>query len=213
VWPELQHFDRVDVASDINTMKLALRTRILQTDIPLLSSFLDIFCYQYGYIDEMSAKAWRAVWEEWQQVDPATVPLSPCQMDFLLYRIGREYCDEKVVQYVCEDGHTFYYFGARLKNCRLCRDAGKRVRAYAHIRFLPCQLDSADLPRERGQLLLSDNNLLKTFDGVCILEATCRPKTKSFRALNPPKSISIKGQTSWTNSYAYRDKGGGGMMG
>ncbi len=32
-------------------------------------------------------------------------------------------------------------------------------------------------------------------------------------SLNPPKSIYIKGQTSWTNSYAYREKGGGGMMG
>ena len=212
-WPELQHFDRVDVASDINTMKVALRTRILQTDTPLLSSFLDIFCYQYGYIDEMSARAWRTVWEEWQQVHPATVPSSPCEMDFLLYRIGREYCSEKVVRYVCEDGHTFYHFGARLKNCRLCRDVGKRVRAHAHARLLPCQLDSADLPQEAGQLLLSDSNLLKTFDGVCILEVACQPKTENFRALNPPKSISIKGQTSWTSSYAYRYKGGGGMMG
>ena len=67
VWPDLSGFDRVDVASDINTMKLALRTGILKTDIPLISSFLDIFCYQYGYIDEMSAQAWRVVWEEWKR--------------------------------------------------------------------------------------------------------------------------------------------------
>jgi len=213
VWPELRHFDQVDVASDINTMKLALRARILQTDIPLLSSFLDIFCYQYTYIDKMSAKAWRRVWEEWQQIDPETAPKSPCLMDFLLYRIGREYCDEKVVRYVCEQGHVFYHFGARLKNCRVCRRAGRRVRAQIRGKLLPCQLDEKDLPREGGQLLLSDRNLLKTFDGVCILEAACQPKTEKFRALNPPRSISIKGQTSWTNSYAYREKGGGGMMG
>ncbi len=134
-------------------------------------------------------------------------------MDFLLYHIGREYCDEKLVPFVCEDGHTFYHFGARLKNCRVCRDAGKRVRAHARARFLPCQLDSASLPREEGRLLVRGDNLLKTFDGICILEGTCQPKTEDFRALNPPKSISIRGRTSWTESYAYKDKGGGGMMG
>jgi len=213
VWPTLQQFDRVDVASDINTMKLALRTHILQTDVALLSSFLDIFCYQYGHVDEMSAQAWRAVWAEWQQINSTTVPASPSQMDFLLYRIGREYCDDGVVQYMCEDGHEFYYFGARLRNCRLCQGMRKKVRAYPRTRFLPCQLDSADLPREGGRLLLKDDNLLKVFDGVCILETACQPKAAGFRALNPPKSISIKGQTSWTNSYAYRDRGGGGMMG
>ncbi|MFX1353985.1 MAG: hypothetical protein ACFFGP_08505 [Promethearchaeota archaeon] len=213
VWPRLQRFDQIDVASDINTMKLALRTRILVTDIRLLSSFLDIFCHQYGYIDEMSARAWRAVWEGWTQVDPGNAPLSPCQMDFLLYRIGREYCREMVWKYVCENGHIFYHFNRLLKNCRPCKAGGRSVRAYPRASYLPCQLDSEDLPREEGQLLLSDKNLLKTFDGVCILEPTCQPHTQDFRALNPPKSISIKGQTSWTNSYAYRDKGGGGMMG
>jgi hypothetical protein len=49
VWPNLINMDAIDVASDRNTMKLALRTQILTTDIPLLSSFLDIFGYQYSY--------------------------------------------------------------------------------------------------------------------------------------------------------------------
>jgi len=212
VWPVLRNYEIVDVASDINTMKLALRTRILRTEIDLLSSFLDIFCYQYGYIDEMSAKSWRAVWEEWHNMDPLTVPSSPCQMDFLLYRIGREYCDDIVVQYKCDNGHIFHHFGARLRNCPPCRNAGRRVRASPCSRLLPCQLHSADLPRESGQLLLRDSNLLKMFDGVCILEATCEPKSEAFRALNPPKSISIKGETSWTKSYSYKERGGGGMM-
>ncbi len=208
VWPNLLNFDRIDVASDINTMKLALRTRILQTDIPLLSSFLDIFCYQYSYIDEMSANAWRTVWEEWKKLDLSTAPSSPCQMDFLLYRIGREYCKYNVVQYECENRHTFYHFGARLKKCPICRTP-----AHAKKSFLPCQIESLQLPRENGKLLLKENNLLRIFDGTCIFEKVCKPKTGKFRALNPPKSISIKGQTSWTNSYAYREKGGGGMMG
>jgi hypothetical protein len=105
VWPRLANYERIDVASDINTMKLALRTRILETDIPLLSSFLDIFCYQYGCIDEMSASSWRAVWEEWQSLDSLGAPTSPCEMDFLLYRIGREYCKDSLVEYKCEHGH------------------------------------------------------------------------------------------------------------
>ena len=69
VWPKLKNFDKIDVSSDINTMKLALRTRILKTDIPLLTSFLDIFCYQYSYIDKMSAQAWRKVWEDWKIIE------------------------------------------------------------------------------------------------------------------------------------------------
>jgi len=194
-------------------MKLSLRTHILETDIPLLSSFLDIFCYQYEYTDEMSAKAWRAVWEEWREIDPATAPSSPCQMDFLLYRIGREYCKEFIVPYKCEHGHTFYHFGARLKNCRVCSGPIGRARAQVYNSSLPCQVDSKKLPREGGQLLLPDNSLLKTFKGICILESTCQPKKEDFRTLDPPKSISIKGRTSWTKSYAYKDKGGGGMMG
>ena len=213
IWSNIKNFDRINVASDINTMKLALRTRILQTDIPLLSSFLDIFCYQYSHIDEMSAEAWRTVWQQWKSLAHSTAPLSPCQMDFLLYRIGREYCDDIVVQYVCDKGHGFYHFGARLKNCPTCKKEKKRTQAQVRRRFLPCQIDPSELPREGGNLLLKEGSLLKVFDGLCIFESVCKPKTEEFCALNPPKSISIKGQTSWTNSYAYREQGGGGMMG
>jgi len=34
-----------------------------------------------------------------------------------------------------------------------------------------------------------------------------------FRKLSPLKAISIIGCTGWTDSYAYKDEGGGGMMG
>lgn len=212
-WTELINLDKIDVASDINTMKLALRTGILQTDTSLLSSFLDIFCYQYSYIDEMSAKAWRTTWEEWVKLDASTAPSSPCRMDFLLYRIGGEYCADIAVRYECENGHAFYHFGAKLKNCRMCRDRKIKAPAHPKNRFLPCQLESSRLPRENGQLLLKEDKLLRVFDGICIFEEVCKSKTDEFRALNPPKSISIKGKTSWTNSYAYRERGGGGMMG
>jgi len=213
VWPGLQNFNLIDVSSDINTMKLALRSRILQTDIPLVSSFLDIFCYQYSYIDGMSAKAWRTAWEQWCLIDPETAPASPCQMDFLLYRIGKDYCDDKrVVEYLCENGHVFFYFNARLRNCRLCATTRPRVRAFPRARFFPCQVESERLPRENGRIMLN-NNLLQTFNGVCIFEDTCLPMTELFSPFDPPRSISIKGKTSWTDSYSYKEKGGGGMMG
>jgi hypothetical protein len=207
VWPSLEHFDEIDVASDINTMKLALRTSILQTDIPLVSSFLDIFCYQYGCIDEVSARAWRVVWEEWRSLDAESAPRSPCLMDFLLYRVGREYCKDNVVQYRCTRGHVFYHFGARLCKCRMCRSPAVPLK-----RMLPCQVKARDLPREEGVLLLPEGDLLRIFDGVCILEEVCQPRTEAFRLLDPPKSISVKGQTSWTSAYADQERGGGGMM-
>jgi len=209
VWPDLSNLQVIDVASDRNTMKLALRSRILQTEIPLLSSFLDIFGYQYGYIDAKSAAAWRAVWEEWQATEPATAPVAPCMMDFLLYRIGREYCEDRMVEFVCEKGHRFFHFGAKLKLCRQCRATLTPVR-----RLMPCQVQANQLPRDGdGTLLLKDTNLLRTFGGVCIFESTCRPKDGDFRKLAPPKAISIIGRTGWTDSYAVKDEGGGGMMG
>ncbi len=209
VWPKLSNLQVIDVASDRNTMKIALRTRILHTDIPLLSSFLDIFGYQYEYIDAMSAAAWRAVWEEWKAENPQTAPYAPCMMDFLLYRIGREYCDDKLVEFVCENGHRLFHFGARLRLCRTCRLTLKPEK-----RYLPCQVHIRQLPRdEEGALRLDKLNLLRTFNGVCIFESTCRPKANDFKKLSPPRAISIVGRTGWTDSYAYKDEGGGGMMG
>lgn len=42
IWQNVDGFDKIDVASDINTIKVALRTGIIKTEIPLVSSFLDI---------------------------------------------------------------------------------------------------------------------------------------------------------------------------
>lgn len=211
VWSNLARYDQIDVASDINTMKIALRARILETDIPLLSSFLDIFCYQYGCIERMSANAWRAVWENWTDLDPTTAPSSPCELDFLLYRIGREYCKTNLVEYRCEDGHPFYWFGGRVSRCTVCPQS-KRARARPISRKLPCQVSAAELPRSSGVLLIKEENLLRTFNGQCIFEETCQPKSDIFRIADPPRSISIKGQTGWTNSTSDRARGGGGMM-
>jgi hypothetical protein len=60
--------------------------------------------------------------------------------------------------------------------------------------------------------MLSDDNLLRTLAGFCIFEDVCNPKAPGFRPLDPPKSISVKGETGWTSAYADREKGGGGLM-
>jgi hypothetical protein len=138
-----------------------------------------------------------------------TAPSAPCMMDFLIYRIGREYGGDKLVEFVCENGHRFFYFGAQLKRCRQCRATITPVR-----RLMPCQVDATQLPRDdNGEILLKDTNLLRVFGGVCIFESVCRPKDSDFKRLSPPKAISIIGRTGWTDSYAYKDEGGGGMMG
>lgn len=213
VWPNLSNFDGIDVASDINTMKVGLRSGILKSSIPLVSSFLDIFCHQYTAVDRYSAAAWRKVWEEWRRIDPATAPASPSQMDYLLYRIGRQYCKAMVAEYRCSKGHGFRHFGTKVRRCRECAKGGVRSELTIPRTLLPCQIESVDLPREKGVLLLGSDNLLWVFDGVCPLEVACMPKLPTFRPLDPPKSISILGQTSWTQSYADAELGGGGMMG
>ena len=48
IWTNVIDFEKIDVASDVNTIKVALKTGVLKTSIPLVSSFLDIFCHQYG---------------------------------------------------------------------------------------------------------------------------------------------------------------------
>jgi len=217
VWPDLQGFDEIDVASDINTMKVALRARILQTDIPLLSSFLDVFCHQYSHIDRMSAEAWRAVWEEWRKMDGSAVPASPCLLDFLIYRLGRQYCKPMAGRYVCDEGgHGYYHYGPKRQQRKCARCAGGRPGANRTARLtdylMPCQIPEGDLPRNAdGTLLLDADNLLYTFDGHCPFAPACRPDTEEFRVLMPPRSISIKGQTGWTDAYSDAEQGGGGL--
>ncbi len=209
VWSGLSNMQVVDVASDRNTMKLALRTRILQIDITLLSSFLDIFGYQYEYIDAMSTAAWRTVWEEWKATESLTAPVAPYMMDFLLYRIGREYSEDKLVEFVCDNGHRFFHFGARLKLYHQCRKTLTPLR-----KFLPCQIPIRELLRDEDDTLhLDESNQLLTFDGICIFELACKPKADGFKKLSPLKAISIVGRTGWTDLYAYKDECGAGMMG
>jgi hypothetical protein len=91
VW-DLKNYEDVGVASDMNTMRVALRTGILKTRIPLLSSFLDVFCYQYMAIDTATEEAWRKVWEIWKSMPGGHSVPSPADMDFAIYRLGQHCC-------------------------------------------------------------------------------------------------------------------------
>lgn len=132
VWGDYLNFEHLDVASDINTMKDALRTGIIKTAIPLVSSFIDIFCHQYVYMDEMNTVAWRRVWEIWSYKYPSECVTSPCMMDYFVYRvIGRECCDEKLTLFRgVECGHEFYCYSGRNRTCQVCFSAtGERKAA------------------------------------------------------------------------------------
>jgi len=92
VWKYKMNIEKLDVMSDKNTMRVALRTGILQFRIPLLASFLDVFCYQYSMVDRLNREAWRGVWEEWGKISDNHKPPTPASMDYLIFRLGRISC-------------------------------------------------------------------------------------------------------------------------
>ncbi|MDP3025497.1 MAG: hypothetical protein Q8O10_08170 [candidate division Zixibacteria bacterium] len=92
VWKYKRNIEKLDVMSDKNTMRVALRTGILQFRIPLLASFLDVFCYQYSLTDRLNREAWRKVWEEWGKISLNHRPPTPASMDYLIFRLGKLAC-------------------------------------------------------------------------------------------------------------------------
>lgn len=148
VWPDGINFEKIDVASDINTIKVALRTGILKTDILLLSSFLDLFCYQYGLMDEMNANAWRRVWEIWKEKFPSECIKSPCLMDYLIFRlIGKEICKDKLCLYQCDEKkHQFFWHSSRNKSCQICfKQLKTRKPASLLYKDLPCKYKEGEI--------------------------------------------------------------------
>ncbi len=102
IWEYRRNYDKIDVASDSNTMRVALRTGILRTAIPILASYLDIYCYQYGLIGSYTRLAWRKVWEVWRMIPGNHCPSTPASMDYLLYHsIGKKLC--KINKVRCAD--------------------------------------------------------------------------------------------------------------
>lgn len=210
VWNSVSNIEKLDVASDVNTIKVALRTGIISTAIPLVSSFLDIFCHQYTYIDEMNALAWRRVWEIWSMKYPAETVISPCMIDYYVYNvIGRQFCRKSLVIFECEkDHHTFAWHSVRNKTCQICYNASKKNRVSARIirRLLPCS-------HPDGGIAIAQTDYAKTLPAnnkitQCPFATICSDK----KHLAPPKSISILGQTGWTSAYTKKEQGGGGLM-
>lgn len=209
IWPRVCGFDAIDVASDVNTMKVALRTGIITTAIPLVSSFIDIFCYQYGYIETMNARAWRRVWEIWCEMFPNESLLSPCLLDYFVYKvIGKQFCGNYLAVFKCdEQDHVFRWHSGRNKTCQVCYKRGRRnVKAHVVAKVCPCcdaEGEVAILQSEFVKSLPQDKKIR-----TCPFSAIC----SEYKYLNPPKSISIKGQTGWETAYAIKGEGGGGLM-
>ena len=209
VWANVKGFEKIDVASDINTIKVALRTGIIKTAIPLVSSFLDIFCYQYSYIEQTNANAWRRVWEIWKDDYPTECIESPCLIDYFVYNVvGKQFCKEILFQFECETHHhKFMWHSSRNKTCQVCLKNGiKRIKARPIARIMPCSDSSGYIAIQETAYVLSLPEEQKILE--CPFTDICKDK----RNLKPPKSISILGQTGWTTAYARKNDGGGGLM-
>ena len=210
VWKQAKNFDAINVASDVNTVKVALRTGILKTAIPLLSSFMDIFCYQYGYVDTMNAKAWRRVWEKWRDLYPDDKIDSPCLMDYFIYRvIGKQFCINSLAIFECANGHHFKWHSTRNRTCQECyRKGDKHVLAKLVGRVMPC-LDKEGEIAIRETEFVKNNSVFSDMKNCPFINICC---SNNSMMLQPPKSISIKGRTGWETAYARRGAGGGGLM-
>lgn len=210
VWKDVSGFEKIDVASDVNTIKVALRTGIMRAAIPLVSSFIDIFCYQYGYVDEMNAAAWRRVWEIWREEFPEETISSPCLLDYFVYDVvGRQFCRNILCVFRCDvEGHVFKWHSSRNRNCQIC--AAKHVRNKATLvgKRLPCTDPDGKIAIQRTEFVLS--GMADPNYSECPFKKICDEAGR--RGLEPPKSISIKGQTGWETAYARRGDGGGGLM-
>lgn len=209
VWKDVHGFEKIDVASDVNTIKVALRTGIIRTEIPLVSSFLDIFCHQYSYIEIMNALAWRRVWEIWNKNYPSECIESPCLIDYFVYNvIGKQFCKEILFKFECETlTHTFMWHSGRNRTCQTCLKNGiKKIKATPVARMMPCSDDEGYIAIQETSYVSSLPKEQKISE--CPFKDICGDN----RFLQPPKSISILGQTGWTTAYTKRDEGGGGLM-
>jgi hypothetical protein len=211
VWDNVTGFEDIDVASDVNTIKVALRTGIIKAAIPLVSSFIDIFCYQYGYVDELNACAWRKVWEIWCNEYPKEAIASPCLLDYFVYNvIGKQFCKEILCEFQCnEENHIFKWHSSRNRTCQICYANGIRnKKATLFKKMLPCTDNDGNIAIRETDFVRS--NIANPNYDTCPLREICISAGRM--GLEPPKSISIKGQTGWTTAYARKNQGGGGLM-
>lgn len=101
VWEYKKNIEQINVMSDKNTMRIALRTGILKFRIPLLASYLDVYCYQYGLVDKWNVLAWREVWKIWETLPENHRPPTPASMDYFIYRMGKLACWKSSLRRKC----------------------------------------------------------------------------------------------------------------
>jgi len=101
VWTYRANMDQINVMSDKNTMRVALRTGIVQFRIPLLASYLDVYCHQYALVDRWCVKAWREVWNVWNTIPGNHRPCTPASIDYIIYRLGKLACGPSVSRRKC----------------------------------------------------------------------------------------------------------------
>ncbi|MEK6653160.1 MAG: hypothetical protein AABY50_09545, partial [Nitrospirota bacterium] len=168
---------------------------------------------QYSLIDEMNALAWRKVWEIWRTKFPTESIESPCLMDYFIYRIvGKDFCNEKLCIFECETKqHLFKWHSGRNKTCQICYKNKVKNKAYVVKKVLPCADNDGYIAIEKSDFVSADNPLLPGLK-ECPFVIVCEPKSSAFKKLNPPKSISILGQTGWESAKTRKDEGGGGLM-
>ena len=194
VWTNVKNFDSIDVASDINTIKVALRTGILKSAIPLVSSFL----------------AWRKVWEIWKTKYPDDAISSPCLLDYFIYNVvGKQFCKYSLHFFVCEKEHSFYWHSSRNRTCQVChKTLGERNKAKLLCSSLPCDVDEGYIAIDKTEFVCS--NIASPNYHQCPFKDIC--EKYGNKNLMPPKSISIMGQTGWSTAYSKENTGGGGLM-
>lgn len=210
IWSNVANFDKIDVASDVNTIGVALRTGLLRSEIPLVSSFLDEFCYQYGHVDVKNAQAWREVWNAWRRLYPEDGIASPSLLDYFIYEVvGRQFCKKSLAIFECKHGHVFRWHSGQNKTCQKCfAEGNKHEKAYLTGKVMPCT-------DEEGSIAILKTDYVKSGHAPsgmthCPFKNIC--DTFGKRNLQPPKSISIFGQTGWSTAYSFYADGGGGLM-
>ncbi|MHA2143326.1 MAG: hypothetical protein ACXADD_17755 [Candidatus Thorarchaeota archaeon] len=198
----LNNLEQIGIAPDINVMKISLRTGLLKSAMPILSSFLDIFCYQYEHLQDVTIKTWTEVWKELRDNYPDYPALFPGELDFFIFSLGRELCKENVVWFECSScGHRYPRPNARSKKCTKCGEKATEIR-----RAMQCAEDQSTLLDYDNRFRANDVPIR-----ICPFIEVCKPYSEDFTPFDPPKSISILQRTGWTTAYADSKRGGGGL--
>ncbi len=198
VWP-LQMIEALDVPPDTNTMKAALRTGLIRVRHPLLTSYLDVYSYQYTLISELATEAWRRVWERWGDLPNNHRVEGPAFFDFLLYELLGRQCVAlaSVKSLKCRRCGASSLVRARTRSCPKCGSTD------THVELVRASAE------QFKDLLAHGCDFCGAKDrGRCVLEGII-----SFErwTLAPPRSISRIGGTGWDDGAASDDEGGGGI--